>query len=249
MRLSKTTWVALLCLAAVSAVGLRFLLSPERALRRAARDRRSLALEMLGDHLARHHPGERILVVGNPFVERPGQPGDIRAFEEAAWRGLERGVAGRCDLVGIVRPALDPRAAADPTSVPLPPNTTTPLSFMTTPDAWDRIWREHPDAPLWVSLIGLPAGVTRMAVWQEPTPRFALLLPDLRVLGGPEAVHAAFRSGKLVAVVLNRPGAPPESAAPAADARAEFERRHLLVTPDNIDALLRQYPGLFTLRF
>jgi len=245
MRISKTSWAAALSLAAILGVGLRFYLTPERALRNAAEDRRSLALETLGAYLAQRHAGDRILVVGNPFVQRPGQPGEIKAFEKAAVRGLRRGVAGRLEVAGIAYPALAPKAAANPAAVSLPPNATTPLSFMTAPDAWDRLRREHPAANLWVSLIGLPVGVARMAVWKEPVPRFALFLPDLRILGGTAAVRAAFRSGKLVAMVLNRPGAPPQSAAPVGDARAEFNRRFLLVTPENCEAALRQYPGLF----
>lgn len=245
MRVSNTNLLAGGCLLAVVAVGLRFYFTPERAVRGAAEDRRTLALQVLGEHLARRYPGGRVLVIGNPFTQQAGQSADVHAFEEAALRGLKQGLGDALELAGTAFPELDPRAAADPGGVPLPPDLKTPLSLMTTRGAWDRLQQEHPKAGLWVSLIGLPAGITGMNVWRDDGLRFALLFPDLRVLGNSSVARAAFRSGKLAAVVLNRPSAPPQSAPREQDIQAEFDLRYLLVTPDNFEDVLRTHPGLF----
>lgn len=245
MRVSRTSVLAWICLAAVLLVGLRFYLTPERVVRGAAQDRRTLALEVLGQHLARRHPGDRVLVIGNPFAQQSGQSPDVYAFEKAAVQGLKNGLGDALEFEGLACPELDPRAAANPGAVPLPPDLKTPLSLMTTRDAWNHLQQQHPSADVWVSLIGLPAGIAGMAVWRGEEPRFALLFPDLRVLGGSAVIRAAFRSGKLAGVVLNRPGAPPQSVTAEKDAQAEFDRRYLLVTPENSEEMLRAHPGLF----
>jgi hypothetical protein len=65
------------------------------------------------------------------------------------------------------------------------------------------------------------------------------------MLGGHDGVMDAFQSGKLAAMVVARPGSPPEAAQPEPDYRAEFERRFLLVTAENVARVLELYPALF----
>jgi hypothetical protein len=65
------------------------------------------------------------------------------------------------------------------------------------------------------------------------------------MLGGREGLARLLVGGKLVAVVLNRPGAPPESEDIERNYRDEFDRRFLLLTAQNLDAVARVYPQLF----
>ncbi|HNQ88222.1 MAG TPA: hypothetical protein PKM73_06390 [Verrucomicrobiota bacterium] len=245
MKPSARTLVAGLLLVAVALIAYRFYASPERTVRARAVDRRVIALRILGEHLAGTLPGGKVLVVGNPFSQLPNQPAEVQAFETAAVKGLEAGAAGRMTILGTAYPALTPAARQDPSSVPLPPDASTPLSFMTEEGSWDTLLRNRPGTEILVSLIGLPAGLTQIEAWRQATPRWALLLPDLRLLGDPESVRTAFRSGKILGAVLNRPGAPAELKGIESDPHREFERRFLLVTATNIDTVLQQYPGLF----
>ena len=219
--------------------------SPERLVRSEAVERRVIALRVLAENIAAQKRGATVLVVANPFVQQAGQPAEVHAFEQAALRGVNQGLGGKVRFVGVAYPKLTAAAASDPTSVLMPPDITTPLSFMTVPNAWHDLRRAYPTADLWVSLIGLPFNVTAMEVWRERSPQFALLLPDLRVLGDANAVMDAFQSEKILAAVLNRPGAPTESTTRVRDYRAEFEQRFLLVTKTNIQAVLDAWPGLF----
>lgn len=190
-------------------------------------------------------PGQAALIVANPFGQMPGQAREVYAFEEAAIRGLRSGWGDRIRLVGVDYPELTPAARKDPSSVPLPLDATTPLSFLTAQGAWDALASKHPQATLFVSVIGVPVGVQALDCWRNPTPRFALLLPDLRLIGDAHAIADAFKSGKLVAAVLNRPGAPSETTAIQQDDRDEFEARYLFVTAANIDDLIEVFPALF----
>lgn len=71
----------------------------------------------------------------------------------------------------------------------------------------ERIAVQHPDCSLWVSLVGLPAGIGSLGLWRgEGGVRFALLEPDLRFLGAPGKAAEAFRSGRIAAAVFSRQG-------------------------------------------
>jgi hypothetical protein len=74
---------------------------------------------------------------------------------------------------------------------------------------------------------------------------FGLLLPDWRLLGDTEFLRRAFKSGKIAAAVIDKPGAPPDEVPDTGDLKAEFERRFILVTAENIDEVLKSYPRLF----
>ncbi len=241
----KNVGLALLVVGAGTLAAWRLGQSPERALRAKALERRALAARFLGEQLAREHPGQTAVIVANPFTRQPGRPAEIYAFDEAGIRGLKAGWREGLKLAGILFPELDPAAGTNPAAVAVDAPTTTPLSFLTSPRAWDKLVEANPGATLLVSLIGLPATLRNLQLWGQPQPRLGLLLPDLRMIGDTAAIQAAFGSGKLVAVVLNRPGAPPESAPLLSDAQAEFDARFLLITPHNVAETLHAYPGLF----
>lgn len=210
-----------------------------------ALDRRELAARRLAGEVVRLHPGVKALVVGNPFTQRPNPPAGIVEFEAAALAGVRAGLGSDERFAGIAYPELSPAAATDPAAVPMPADATTPLSFLTAAGAWDRLAQAHPASRVFISLIGLPADWAshRIAAADSPV-SLALLLPDFRVLGPRDAVKSAFTSGKLLAVVLPRPGAPPESEPPLADAEAEFARRYVLLTAATFDEVVREFPQL-----
>lgn len=242
-KLKAALVVVLLAVAAF--IGGRLFWSGDRVVGRHAVTRRELALRVLGEYLAGLGSGQQAVIVSNPFTQRPGQPGEVLAFEAAGIEGLKRGWGQKVKLAGVFFPELSPAALADPGAVSMPPGATTPLSFLTAEGAWDALLKKYPGTELVVSLIGLPADPPALELWQQPKPQLALLLPDLRLIGDRAAVKAAFGRGKLVAAVMNRPGAPPESAAHEADYRAEFANHFVLVTAENLDAVLAIYPGLF----
>lgn len=233
----------LLGLAVVGAVGFWF--QAPGGVQGKAVDRRSVALRVLGEYLATNAPGARVAVFTNPFADLPGQPAETRTFQTAAIEGLRAGLGSKAVWAGAFSPALSEAARQDPSSVPMPPNATTPLSFLTQVGAWDRLWIESGKPSVIVSLIGLPVDLLQLDLWRQPQPRLALLLPDFRILGDPATVRTAFHSGKLAAAVVARPGAPSENTALERDHRLEFERRYLLVTPGNVDRLVQEFPGLF----
>lgn len=235
--------VAVIALGVIGWFGFKLFNTPEQAGQRRALDLRELAMRQLGEALNSSHPDAPALILGNPFTQRPNQPAHVLAFEADAVRGFKQGFAGKLEMDW---PELSAEALSNPGAIALPPQTRTPLSYLCAPKAWDAVLAKHPGAKIVVSLIGVPADLANHEFWQRTQGvSLALLLPDLELIGNLEAIRTAFAQGKIAAVLLNKPSAPPESAAPAEDAAAEFARRFLLVTPTNLEATITAYPQLF----
>ena len=193
---------------------------------------RGTATKLLGQYLAKQSP-QAILVISNPFAELSGRPPEIYESQEAALAGLKSGL-GSAAQITVFPAALRPGARENPGAIPIDPNTKTPLSFLVADDSFDQAIATHPRVEIVVSLIGLPVNLAAVQAWARPgPPQFALLLPDWRMIGDARAVAHAFESGKLVAAVVENP-APSDN------------ERFLLVTRENVAALLEAHPEIFT---
>ena len=193
----------------------------------AFRSRQS-ATRMLGQYLAKKFPQGQIVVVSNPFTQI-NAPSEIIEMEQAGITGLQDGF-GKDRALKVVLPELKQAARTDPRSLLKDPETPTPLSYLVAEDSFDKLVA---DADVVVSLIGLPAELDQVASWHKTgKPAFALLLPDLRMIGDAATVRTAMKNGKLAAFVVTNPD------------RANTQKAFLLVTPENLDALTQQYPAL-----
>lgn len=210
---------------------------------RAARSSRELATRLLAQHLAGAGHFKKALVIANPFSRIGKLPKDMQAMEDAGVEGLRVGFGAKISMV-MVFPELRPGVAENPRSAYIAPGTTTPLSYLVAPDAFDRLVQAHPDCDLVVSLIGLPAELSRVQCWERETPGFALLLPDLRIIGDRAALQRCLRRGKLVGFVMARPGAVQSLSGSAEDWQALAKERFVLVTPENFAANLQSWPQL-----
>jgi hypothetical protein len=213
---------------------------------RPALSARETATRVLARHLAGQFPGAKALVFGNPFTLRSGQSPEIYEFEQAGLRGVEEGF-GKPASIKIVYPDLRPAFLQRPGSVYIDPKTTTPLSFLVSENAFDELFEANPGYSLGISLIGVPVGIRERRVWLDPEkPHFGLLLPDWRLVGGRDAIVAAFGSGKISAAVVPRPGPVSlKDASHGTDAEAEFNRQFLLVTKENVKEMVAKHPEAF----
>lgn len=186
-------------------------------------------MEMLGARIAKLRPESKVLVLSNPFTRGASYLNEKCQYERAGLRGLRKGLGARSPLT-VVFPEIRPEYLANPQSVIIPSDSRTPLSFLMQPASVDQLAQAHPECRVIVSLIGLPVGVDRLKIWDEQNPRcFALLLPDLRLLGPPAQAAAAFQQGKLLAAVVeDRQSGNP-----------------LIVTRDNVVEVLEQQPRVF----
>jgi hypothetical protein len=241
--MNRTKWALLLVFLVAFGFAARFLLKPKP--QSNAENVREVATRGLADYLARTQSGRRVLVFSNPFAREANTAPAIVKMEEAGIRGLQEGWKGKLAVAAIALPELKAGARENPQAIVGDPETTTPLSYLVAPDAFDNQAKLHPGCDLVVSLIGLPAELDRCEIWtQQGPPAFALLLPDVGIIGGTDAVRRAVNSGKLVAFVLRRPGAPPDSEPATWDSRSEFQKRFVLVTRDNFEEVAKSNPEL-----
>ena len=205
---------------------------------------REIAARGLAEFLAGHHPGARALILSNPFTQQSSLPREMRDMEEAGVRGVKSGLGAKARPI-VVFPELKAGALENPRGVYIDAESTTPLSYLVAEDAFDKLADQHRDCGIVVSLIGLPVNLGRVRCWQDKDgPKFALLLPDLRIIGNRAAVRRAFESGKLLAFVAAKPGAAIDQKS-SGDFNAEFERQFVLVTRDKLESTLRMFPQLF----
>jgi hypothetical protein len=206
---------------------------------------REIATRVLAEYLSSNRPTAKVIVFSNPFTQMNGRPAQIYAFEKAGLEGLRKGFGSKTEL-RIVFPKLRPEAIQNPQSVNMDSRSKTPLSFMVEANAFGELLRKNHDCELALTLIGVPLNFQTLPEWTKPgPPRFALLLPDWRMIGDSKAVEAAFHNGKLGAAVVAKPGGAPEDAPATSDYRSEFEKRFILVTKANISSLLSKNPDLF----
>lgn len=203
---------------------------------------RQLATRRLAEHLAQTFPGTRVLLISNPFTQTAHTRGDIVATEEAGIEGFKRGMGNKLVLEAIAFPELKAEARANPRSVYIDAETTTPLSFLVAGDSFDKLAAQHQQCGVFVSLIGLPHNITELRCWEDAAPKFALLLPDLRFVGNAAAVKQAVQRGKIAAMILQKPGAP---AVHRGVSEGDFDRLFVLITPENIARAMLDYPQLF----
>ena len=203
---------------------------------------RELATRRLGEYLAQKFPGQRALLISNPFTQNANTASEIVATEKAGIDGIRKGLRDKLVLEAIAFPELKPEARTNPRAVFIDGETTTPLSFLVSADAFDKLAGQHPQAGLFVSLIGLPANVRELPCWQNEKPKFALLLPDLRFVGNAAAVKQSLQNGKIAAMVLQKPGAP---SVHRGVSEQDFDRLFILVTADNIERTMLDHPQLF----
>jgi hypothetical protein len=218
--------IVLACGLAVVAIGAIGLLTRPSSPKNAALAAREQAMEALGACIARLSPQCKVLVLSNPFAKASGYLDEKNQYERASLRGLRKGLGGHTPVTAVM-PEIRAEYFTDRQSLILPPDCRTPLSFAIQPASVDQLAEAHPECRVIVSLIGLPPGVDQLKIWSDKDPRrFALLQPDLRVLGPPAKAVEAFECGKLLAIVDQ-------------DAKSGDP---LIVTRDNVEAVLQRQP-------
>jgi hypothetical protein len=218
--------LSLACALGVTLLGTVVVLRGTSSEKSTALGKREQALTALGTCLAKLRPECKVLVLSNPFLKNCGYLDEKSQYERAALRGLRKGL-GRQIPVSVVFPEIRSEYFTDRQAIIPAADCRTPLSFVIQPDSVDRLAEAHPECQVIVSLIGLPAGAEQLKIWNDKDPRcFALLLPDMRVLGPPAKVLECFQSGKLLAAVSE-------------DCQSGDS---LVITRDNVQSVLQNQP-------
>ena len=165
-------------------------------------DSRFESMRLLGEYVQKQAPGESVLLIGNPFVTRPDATEKIQDHDSIGHKGLKAGLGETATLTKVY-PELSQGYQQNPNAVFIPPQSKTPLSFIIDASSFQNLAEANAGHQVIVSLIGLPNGIQKQAIWKESDPtKFALLLPDFRLLGRSSDVLKQFEKGKILAVVI-----------------------------------------------
>src|SRR5262245_59366114 len=105
---------------------------------------REYATQLLAESLKASVKPKSVLIIGNPFAELSSHSAQTYQFEKAGIAGLKKGF-GATIPVKVAHPAIKPSVLADPTSVHIDSKSSTPLSFVIEPFAFDEVLKTKSD--------------------------------------------------------------------------------------------------------
>ncbi|OGV61005.1 MAG: hypothetical protein A2X45_14320 [Lentisphaerae bacterium GWF2_50_93] len=188
---------------------------------------------MLGKHIADKIPGAKILLI----VDKQRQ-NDTRS--PALLDAFKQGLGGKATISATETPAIawpEGRPQPNPEEMDM-----IPLQEVMTAQSFNDLMTKYPDCNLVVSFIGLPNDVENMQVWtMEPEKR-----PKLAIINGAyHNLKSALQSGIVAVIVAVNPSAKFTDEAAPTDIKAAFDKRYILITPDNIEEISQKYANMF----
>ncbi len=193
----------------------------------------------LGNHIANKLPGTKILLI----VDRQRQNDDrtpklLEAFKQ--------GLNGKATITATETPAIDwPEGRPQPKPEELD---MMPLQEMMNAKSFNDLMTKYPDCNLIVSFIGLPNDIENLAVWaiwQEGTVEEAKRPKICLINGAYHNLKDAIKSGIVAGVVAVNPTAKFTDEAAPSDIKAAFDKRYILITPENVDDIAQKYGNMF----
>ena len=196
----------------------------------------------LGLYVAEKYAGAKALVIVPPTVF-----GDGERRRNAVVDGLKEGFGGAITVVAEASPERPPVTDRRTTvgvstgESGIPADMAAPQESYFTAEVFDRLVKKYAGkVDLVVTTIGLPQDMAKMEFWHMSS------RPRLALAGG--SVHElknAFSTGAIVAAVAYSPCARYSDKPPASGVSEAFAERFLLITPENIEEISRQFPELF----
>lgn len=187
----------------------------------------------LGKYIADKLPNSKILLI----TDKPRQ-NDTRTPQ--LLDAFKQGLGGKATVSVTETPAIawpEGRPQPKPEEMDM-----IPLQEMMTAQSFNDLMTKYPDCNLVVSFIGLPNDVENMQVWtMDPEKRPKLCL----INGAYHNLKSAVQSGIVAAIVAVNPSAKFTDEAAPADVKAAFDKRYILITPENIEKIAQTYANMF----
>ncbi len=182
--------------------------------------------EILGRYLNRRYPGQKALIICQPGFHKNERTEKIIKF-------LAKGLGGKNRIVAEaikIEPSMD---------IPGSEGKVLPLEEIMTATDFEKIVASHPCSSIIISLIGIPQDKEKLVFWNNKNKHFALFYSNLP----GEAKN--IKSGRIIAAVSFKPNIKFTDDPVPADPQKAFDTRYLLVTPENISEIKKNYPNLF----
>ncbi len=113
-----------------------------------------------------------------------------------------------------------------------------------TAEVMDRVIKENPHCNLVLSLVGLPTDKWKMEFWRmKPEKRPPLVLANAYIY--EKKVKQAIQAGFITIVLHTKPVGFNYEEEPPKEDQAAFDKRFILITPENVDEMSQKYDRLF----
>jgi hypothetical protein len=187
---------------------------------------------MLGKELAEKVPGAKTLLI----VEKT-RPNDDRT--PALLQAFKDGAAGKLTIAASVTPTVTWPDGRQPKPEEMD---MMPMNEMLKAKDYNDVIDKHSDCNLVVSFIGLPMDIEELRVWTiapDKRPKLGLINCAYHNLKN------AIKSGVVVAVVGINPTAKFDEQPAPKESKAAFERRYIMITPENVVQMADTYKNMF----
>jgi hypothetical protein len=201
-----------------------------------------------GKYIGEKFPGSKILFLVDDEKYNSRQKEIIESFKE--------GLAGKAEIIGSecprpLPPAPTEEAIAAEGAATTPPIQQGPIDSMMmmpiqetmTAQVVNDIMLKYPKANMLVTFVGFPRDIENMDIWHEEDTE--KMVKVAVVSGDIYQLKPAFARKQAAAVVAYSPKAKFDESKAPSDMQAAFDKRYLLITLENIESILTEYPGLF----
>ena len=212
-----------------------------------------VGVEKLGMYLAEKHPGGKAVILIEPSGDRN------QARTQALLAGLRDGLGSGVTIVKEYQLTIpeEVKAAFTPggggpggpgpggpgggPGAPGGPEMMPPMEYWFTAEVFDNIVAEYKDqCNLVITTVGLPRDLQAMNYWNlEGAPKIAV------ASGSIYELKNVIQGGYVVAAVCYSPKAVYDEKPPPSNLDEAFDKRFLLVTPENVSRLAQTHSDLF----
>ncbi len=183
---------------------------------------------ILGQYLNKKFPNQKVLLIRDYDFWNNQRFWDIVLFLGIGLGGVDK---IEIDTIRIKNPKkewLDPNG-----EIAMPIEET-----MRAAD-FDATVSAHPDCSIIVSMIGLPRDKEKLKFWNNKNKHLAMLNANIFDLKN------FIREERIVAAISFKPGVRFTDDPAPKNLKKAFDKRHLLITPENISEMEKKYPELF----
>jgi len=199
-----------------------------------------ISAEYLAQHLAEAHPGAKAIIVLEPSMGGTGD-GQTKPLLE----GLRRGLQGKIEIVAEVAPQVPANMKGAMGEMPMAEGSGMEGEMMPPLEMWfksalmiELLAPYKGQYDMVITTIGLPQDAQNLPFWKDKT-------PVVIASGSIYELRKPIQSGMIVAAVTYNPKAVYDENDPPRDLKAAFDKRYLLVTPENVATVASGNPDLF----
>ena len=187
---------------------------------------------MLGKQLAEKASGAKTLIIAEKARANDTRtPELLQAFKD--------GAAGKLKIAATATPTVTWPEGKQPKPEEMD---MMPMNEMLKAKDYNDVISKYPDCNLIVSFIGLPNDVQNLNVWSMPPDK----MPKLGLINcNYQNLKTAIQSGAVLAVVGINPTAKFDEQPAPKEQKAAFDRRYILITPENVVQIAETYKNMF----